>query len=212
MHKNYKGVYKDTAPIYYEGGAHFKYNDLVNKLYQLQNNNNNNIEENEKFTNEYIKIVHKNEIPLSPLKIRNHNFLNDSKNVIKYKTKKRIQNDYYFKFHNKFPTDHNELSLPRIDNRSYNEKESNHFNMQKFLSSRVKISLNKKDNINYKYISVFHKNENNSYRNSKEIKNLLGMNFLFKNGDSFNDYIINKRKKLNDKFKFNFLQNKIQIE
>lgn len=38
------------------------------------------------------------------------------------------------------------------------------------------------------------------------------MNFLFKNGDSFNDYIINKRKKLNDKFKFNFLQNKIQIE
>ena len=52
MHKNYKGVYKDTAPIYYEGGAHFKYNDLVNKLYQLQNNNNNNIEENENNNNE----------------------------------------------------------------------------------------------------------------------------------------------------------------
>ena len=43
--KDFKGIYyKNKKPIkYYEGGAHFKYSDLVDALTKLENSKNNKI-------------------------------------------------------------------------------------------------------------------------------------------------------------------------
>ena len=128
MNKNYKGNFKDIDPILYEGGAHFKYKDLYNKLLQIQPHFINSNEENE-----------------------------NEKIIIALKKREKIDYEHFFSNLN---------------------------------------SNNEDNNI------IFHYKN----KNSERIPHLS--NFIQK--DLINDYINMKKKKLNHKIKFNFMQNKIQ--
>ena len=62
MNINYKGNYKFKDPKYYEGGAHFKYLDLYNKLIELKTNVFNSFEENKSNIEEKILNVNTIEV------------------------------------------------------------------------------------------------------------------------------------------------------
>ena len=212
MYKNYKGNFKDIDPILYEGGAHFKYKDLYNKLLQIQPHFINSNEENE---NEKIIIDDKSKIK--------QNKSNNSKNVINKKLflKKNKTNLLLNEYKKRYSNDNNELIIPKIimtnqsyrdENISFYKKNSEELNLT--TSKKIIIALKKREKIDYEHFfsNLNSNNEDNNIifhyknKNSERIPHLS--NFIQK--DLINDYINMKKKKLNHKIKFNFMQNKIQ--
>ena len=211
MYKNYKGNFKDIDPILYEGGAHFKYKDLYNKLLQIQSNfiNLNKEEENEKIiSDDKVKIKTKQSIT--------------SKNLFNKKLFLKKNKTYKINEYNKRNSnDTNDLILPKIvnTNQSYQDKsilfykkKSEALNMT--TRNKIIVTLHKKENINYEHFfsNLYSKNEDNNlifhYRTKNTERKPQLSNFIQK--DLINDYLNMKKKKLNDKIKFNFMQNKIQ--
>ena len=73
--------------------------------------------------------------------------------------------------------------------------------------NKIFISLKKRDDYNDIFPNI--KKNNSLNINSKYKNNYLSIRFLTKNGDFFSEYVNSKREKINQKFKFNFLKNKI---
>ena len=104
---NYKGLFycNNYEQKFYEGGAHFKYCDLVNKLQNLLDNNEENLNnQNENIhTSMEVKNILDNELVLKNkliisrnIKLLNHNnqsyqFLTSIKKKIKYKSKSKLK-------------------------------------------------------------------------------------------------------------------------
>jgi hypothetical protein len=209
MNNNYKGNFKDIDPILYEGGAHFKYKDLYNKLLQIESNfiNINQEIENDKIDDKS-KIKKKHSITSKNL-FNKKLFLKKNKTNLIHENTKRYSND------------NNELILPKIvtTNQSYQEKDivfykkkSEELNMT--TRNKIMMTLKKKENINYEHFfsNLNSNNEDNNiifrYKNKNTERIPQLSNFIQK--DLINDYLNMKKKKLNDKIKFNFMQNKIQ--
>ena len=80
--------------------------------------------------------------------------------------------------------------------------------------NKIMMTLKKKENINYEHFfsNLNSNNEDNNiifrYKNKNTERIPQLSNFIQK--DLINDYLNMKKKKLNDKIKFNFMQNKIQ--
>jgi len=168
--KDFKGIYyKNKKPIkYYEGGAHFKYSDLVDALTKLENSKNNkfhSIQKNSKIKNESLRYKY-----FGGRKI-NTNLLTLNKN-------NKTKDIYHYREH---------LSTDKFLNRKEREKEQKKRIME-LINFNIKVSPFKNSLIiNKKYYC------NNSLNN----KYILNHKKSFGDSDN-NKYILNHKKSFGD--------------
>ena len=176
---NYKGLFycNNYEQKFYEGGAHFKYCDLVNKLQTLLDNNEENLNnQNENIhTSMEVKnildngLVLKNKLIISRnIKLLNHNnqsyqFLTSIKKKIKYKSKSKLKLSCFLDKNlsklklKKRIESHEDIQLPKIqiyENNNENNKSISLLHNELFNKPRKKIII--KSNI-----------ENNEYFEDK---------------------------------------------
>lgn len=206
MNINYKGNYKFKDPKYYEGGAHFKYLDLYNKLIELKTNVFNSFEENKSNIEE--RILNVNTIEVSNIKYKTK--INPKFSFNKSSNNNQLKITEYSHLNHKIE---NKIILPIITKKNQSNKENDLINLQTYQTlymgkkNKIFISLKKRDDYNDIFPNI--KKNNSLNLNSKYKNNYLSIRFLTKNGDFFSEYVNSKREKINQKFKFNFLKNKI---
>ena len=190
---NYKGIFyhEEKEKKFYEGGAHFKYSDLVNRLLDLeleisknqtsskniipQNNNNLNINNEEKEIKIYSKEKNNNNSNL--LTINNHPIQNGIKII---PTHKYVLN-----------TEKNEA-----------KEKSKKKRLIELLNYNSKISPFKNNNNNYKKVLTIGNNSKDKNIKRKSLNTIGNKDILLESNNYLSLYINNKNSK-NKKLKIN---------
>ena len=198
---NYKGIFyegNNNKISFYEGGAHFKYNDLYKKLSELQNmislnndENGNNIEFNEKIYKINKLNIKKNNLDytLKSLKNKiNNNIFVIKKNILKNEFQfNKIRNNLNYNIKKKliFQQNNNEnkedITKKEINYNNNNDKQIIKLKLNKLQNlklykrnnkkinfKKTNYSLPKIDSIYYRYLSG--ENKENNKNNLRDIE------------------------------------------
>ena len=180
--------------IFYEGGAHFRYEDLYNILYKIKNINafklklsHSFIQKHKNFLNEQINLNHKNE-EINNINYNNYNDINE--NLLNDSYKHKIVN-----FNNKLIKNlkRNKIELNVLKNKKFidnlninNEKSFFNFNYLQLNKNKDNINNSKKKLPKIKLQQNFENNDN------EKNNNLLNIKSLNDNNNNILNYFSNK--------------------
>ena len=187
--ENYKGFFfnKEKEKKYYEGGAHFKYTDLVNALNDLLKETNNNLVINTSINNNTQKDNHI---------IINHKYIKSEGNKYKNKSFKEKKINSNLLTLNNYKDDFRDIIINKTRPQLSTEKNINRQTLNKMklfesVNDNYKISTkynnyNDFNSINYldkinRSKSIFRKNKNVINRTNNNLKLINNKNSLGKN-------------------------------